>query len=281
MLKNTLRRWWDLRLQIALLGLALSGAWFVRQTQGQALFEVYGWVTRPFQVNASEQEQLLNARTKELQDRLSELQIQNQKLQSLLGYVSTQKTKVIPAPVVGRSADHWWQQVTLGRGSKDGIRKGFIVMGPGGVVGRIINVTPNTSLVVLISDPTSRVGVAVSRSRHMGFLRGKGEKAKNRAVMEFFDNVPNVKVGDVVSTSSFSQLYPPGLPIGRVESLDMNKNPAPEALIEFSAPISSLEWVVVYSHEQPAEINLLQNQSSTTNSPQNQPSKEKGREENK
>lgn len=268
MLRNTLRRWWDLRLQIAMLGLALSGAWFVRQTQGQALFEVYGWVSRPFQVNASEQEQLLNARTKELQDRLAELQTQNQKLQNLLGYVSTQKTKGIAAPIIGRSADHWWQQVTLGRGSKDGIRKGFIVMGPGGVVGRIINVTPNTSLVVLISDPTSRVGVAISRSRYMGFLRGKGEKSKNRAVMEFFDNVPNVKVGDVVSTSSFSQLYPPGLPIGRVESLDLNKGPAPEALIEFSAPINSLEWVVVSPHELPSEIK----------SPQNQPLKEEGGE---
>ncbi|WP_449417351.1 rod shape-determining protein MreC [Phormidium nigroviride] len=279
MLKNTLRRWWDLRLQIAMLGIALSGAWLIRETQGQALFEVYGWVSRPFQVNASEQEQLLNARTKELQDRLTELQAQNQKLQQLLGYVATQKTKGIAAPIIGRSADHWWQQVTLGRGSKDGIRKGFIVMGPGGLVGRIINVTPNTSVVVLISDPTSRVGVAISRSRHMGFLRGKGDKAKNRAVMEFFDNVPNVKPGDMVSTSSFSQLYPAGLPVGRVESLDMNKSPAPEAIIEFSASINSLEWVVVYAHEEPSEIALPKNPPSKINSAQNQSSQEEGGEE--
>jgi len=264
-----------------MLGLALSGAWFVRQTQGQALFEVYGWVTRPFQVNASQQEQLLNARTKELQDRLAELQTQNQKLQSLLGYVSTQKNKGIAAPIIGRSADHWWEQVSLGRGSKDGIRKGFIVMGPGGVVGRIITVTPNTSLVVLITDSTSRVGVVISRTRQMGFLRGKGEKSKNRAVMEFFENVPNVKVGDVVTTSNFSQLYPIGLPIGRVESLDLKKSPAPEALIEFSAPINSLEWVVVYPHQPPSEIKSTQKQPSSTNLPQNQPFKEEGGEANR
>lgn len=246
MLKHTLRRWWDLRLQIAILGLALGGAWLIRQTQGSALFEVYSWATRPFQADAYQQEQLLNARTEELQGRITELEIQNQKLQELLGYVATQKAKGIVAPVVGRSADHWWQQVTLGRGSREGIRPGFIVMGPGGLVGRVASVTPDTSLVLLLSDPTSRVGVTISRSRHMGFLRGKG---KNRAVMEFFENAPNVKPGDVVSTSSFSQLYPPGWPVGRVESVDMNKAPAPEAIIKFTAPIQALEWAVVYPHD--------------------------------
>jgi len=279
MLKNTLRRWWDLRLQIAMLGLVLGGAWFVRETQGQALFEIYGWVTRPFQVNAAEQEQMLNARTKEIQDRLSDLQVQNQKLQKLLGYTSTEKNKGITAPVVGRSADHWWHQVILGRGSKDGIQKGFIVMSPGGVVGRVINVTPNTSLVMLISDPTSRVGVSVSRSRHMGFLKGKGDKSKNRAVMEFFDNIPNVKPGDIVSTSSFSQLYPSGLPVGRVESLDMNKSPAPEAIVVFSAPINALEWVVVYPHQEPSGMNFPENNPSPKNSDQNQPSTGEGGQE--
>ncbi|MGE5657384.1 MAG: rod shape-determining protein MreC [Actinomycetota bacterium] len=246
MLKHTLRRWWDLRLQIAILGLALGGAWLIRQTQGSALFEVYSWATRPFQANPYQQEQLLNARTEELQGRITELETQNQKLQELLGYVATQKAKGIVAPVVGRSADHWWQQVTLGRGSREGIRPGFIVMGPGGLVGRVASVTPDTSLVLLLSDPTSRVGVTISRSRHMGFLRGKG---KNRAVMEFFENAPNVKPGDVVSTSSFSQLYPPGWPVGRVESVDMNKAPAPEAIIKFTAPIQALEWAVVYPHD--------------------------------
>jgi rod shape-determining protein MreC len=279
MLKNTLRRWWDLRLQIAMLGLVLGGAWFVRETQGQALFEIYGWATRPFQVNAAEQEQMLNARTKEIQDHLADLQAQNKQLLELLGYVSTQKTKGITAPIVGRSADHWAQQVILGRGSKDGIQKGFIVMSPGGVVGRVINVTPSTSLVMLISDPTSRVGVTISRSRHMGFLKGKGDKSKNRAVMEFFDNVPNVKPGDVVSTSSFSQLYPSGLPVGRVESLDMNKSPAPEAIVVFSAPINSLEWVVVYPHKEPSGMNFPENKPLPTNASQNQPSKDDGGQE--
>lgn len=267
MLKNTFRKWWDLRLQIALLGLAVTAAWGVRQTQGAAVFEVYNLVTRPFHANGSGQEELISARTQELQAQLLELENQNQKLKELLGYVSGKKPQGIVAPIVGRSADHWWQQVTLGRGSNDGIKTDFTVMGPGGLVGRVVSVTPNTSLVLLVSDATSQLGVGITRSRHMGFMRGKGG---NQAVMEFFDNVPNVKPGDVVSTSSFSQLFPPGLPVGKVVSVDMNKTPAPEAVVEFSAPMNALEWAVVYPHSKQAEPKDLQSQSSAPSEGQQQ-----------
>jgi rod shape-determining protein MreC len=77
----------------------------------------------------------------------------------------------------------------------------------------------------------------------MGFLRGQGS---NRAVLQFFDKVPDVRRGDVVSTSPVSKLFPSGLPLGRVESVNLDKSPAPEAVIELTAPVSYLEWVVVY-----------------------------------
>lgn len=239
-----LRRWWDRHgIAIVLGGLTLSAAWLVRQTQGAALFEAYQLMTRPFQLSPTPEERLTNARVLELQERLVELESQNQKLKELLDYAKTQKQQGIVSPVIGRSADHWWQQVTLGRGSGDGIKVGFIVMGPGGLVGRVVSVTPNSSRVLLISDATSHVGAVVSRSRSMGFLRGQGS---NRAVLQFFDKVPDVRRGDVVSTSPVSKLFRSGLPLGRVESVNLDKSPAPEAVIELTAPVSYLEWVVVY-----------------------------------
>ena len=164
------------------------------------------------------------------------------------------------APVIGRSADHWWQQLILGRGQQDGIKVGAIVSGEGGLVGRVVQVTPNTSRVLLISDPTSQLGVTVSRSRNMGYIRGQ---SANRVIMEFFDKVPDVRPGDVISTSSYSQLFPPGLAVGVVESVNLNRSPAPEAVVELSAPISSLEWVVV-SPNPKADTSSLQelNQSA-------------------
>ncbi|PSB15993.1 rod shape-determining protein MreC [Phormidesmis priestleyi ULC007] len=239
-----LQRWWErYGIQSVLVGVALGTALFVRQTQGGVLLETYQLLTRPFHGKPTQQDRLINAQTQELQQRLIELESRNQRLEELLGFVSAKKVKGVTAPVIGRSADHWWQQVILGRGSQDGIRVGSIVLSPGGLVGRVSSVTSDASQVLLLSDPSSRVGVTISRSRYMGFMRGK---SANRAVMEFFEKVPDVRRGDVVSTSPFSQLFPAGIPIGRIESVDLNKSPAPEAIIELSAPINYLEWATVY-----------------------------------
>jgi rod shape-determining protein MreC len=245
----TLRRWWDrYRLQIVLASLALVSAVALRETNSAILYETYQVLTRPFQSSGEQDALLTNARVQELQQRLLELESQNQQLKATLGAASTPSQPGITAPVIGRSADHWWQHLVLGRGQQDGIRKSDIVMAPGGVVGRIIEVTGHTSRVLLLSDPASNVGVTISRSRYMGYVRGQ---ASNRVVMEFFDKVPDVRVGDTVTTSSLSRLFAPGLPIGVVESVDLNKSPAPEATIALSAPVSFLEWVVVQSYNPP------------------------------
>lgn len=264
----TLRRWWDKhRLRVILAGMAIGSALILRETRAGIVYEAYQLLTRPFQPGNAQESQLTNARIDELQQRLVELESQNQKLQELLGYKQENLKSGVPAPVVGRSADHWWHQLVLGRGANSGIKVDDIVMAPGGVVGRVIkDVTPNTSRVLLLSDPSSRLGVTISRTRYMGYLRGQGS---NRAVMEFFDKVPDVRKGDVVSTSVYSRMYPAGLPIGRVESVNLNKSPAPEATIELAAPINSLEWAIVYPFS-PPKI-----EQPTTPQPQNSDSSEK------
>lgn len=242
----TLRRWWDrYRTQIVLVSLALGTALLLRQTRAGLIFEAYQVLTRPFQPNIDQEAILANAQNQELQQRLAELESENQQLKKLLGTLPKENTSQVPAPVIGRSADHWWQHIILGKGSNDNVKVGDVVTAPGGVVGRITTVTPNTSRVLLLSDPSSRMGVTISRSRYMGYVRGQ---SSNRVVMEFFDKVPDVRKGDVVTTSAFSQLYPAGLPVGRVESLNLNKSPAPEAVIELSAPMSFLEWAIIKAH---------------------------------
>jgi rod shape-determining protein MreC len=265
----TLRRWWDRhRLQILLGGTALGFALILRQTGAGIVFETYQLLTRPFQKDPVKENLLDNAKNDELQQRLTELESQNQKLRELAGYIAENKKPGIPSPVVGRSADHWWHQLILGRGRNDGIKEGDVVMAPGGVVGRIVGVTSNTSRVLLLSDPSSRVGATISRTRYMGYLRGQ---SSSRAVMEFFDKAPDVRKGDVVSTSAFSQLYPAGMPIGRVESVNLNKSPAPEATIELTAPVSFLEWAVVYPYSPPPQSVQAPNKSNPESAEPQQP----------
>jgi rod shape-determining protein MreC len=262
-----LRRWWDRNaLKVGVAALVLAGAWGVRQTQGAFVAEIYQVLSRPFQ--GAPQSELSNndPAVQILRQRIVELESQNRQLQKVLGYAGKPLSKGILAPVIGRGADHWWQQVTLGRGSRDGIKVGSVVTSEGGIVGRITEVTPNTSRVLLISDPNSRVGATVSRSRNPGYIRGKLD---NYVGMEFFEKVPDVQVGDPVSTSAHSQLFPPGLPIGVVASINLSKSPAPVAEIKLSAPVGHLEWVVVYPNEPLPELQQPQNSNSTNRSETN------------
>jgi rod shape-determining protein MreC len=245
----TARRWWDRKgLQIGLVALALGSAWMLRQTQGALLLETFNVITRPLQMlhpGTNQEQRLEDARLLELQTRIVDLESQNKELQNLLGYIEQEPTssRPISARVVGRSADNWWQQVTLNRGSNAGIQEGFIVKADGGLVGLVESVTPNTSRVLLISDLKSQVGVTISRTSAKGVLRGDSSA---EAVLEFYEKVPNVKVGDLISTSTYSQKFPPGLAVGRVKSLDLKKLPASVAKVELFPPIKSLDWVAVY-----------------------------------
>jgi rod shape-determining protein MreC len=242
-----IRRWWDRHwLHLVAISLALGTAWFLRQTQGKLLSEAYYWLSNPFmgEERAQMLDRLQNARTQELEQRLVELEKQNQQLQKLLGYVKAQKQAVITAPIIARSPDSWWNQISIGRGSEDGIKEGYIVTGIGGLVGRVTQVTPHTSRVLLASDPSSRIGVSLSRNRYLGYLQGSSGQT---AIMHFYEKVTDVKAGDVVVTSTVSNLFPAGLPVGRVIALrQKNSGPIPEAIVQLTAPFSYLEWVVIH-----------------------------------
>lgn len=259
----TLRRWYEkYGWQFILTILAIGGAWFLKETKGAMIMEFYQSIYPP---SSPPKQAVANAKTQELESRVIELEKQNQELKKLLGYIQSTKKSGILSPIIGRSADNWWEQVTIGKGSKQGIKSGSVVVGTGGLIGRVISVTPNTSRVLLITDPTSRVGTVVSRTRLFGYIRGQGN---NRVVMRFLEKVPpDVKKGDVITTSSLSQLFPPGIPIGKVESIDLNQSSAPQANIKILAPVESLEWVVVY----PTWENQPVDQSDVQDNQENNP----------
>jgi rod shape-determining protein MreC len=248
----TLRRWWDKNaLKLLGFGTVIGATYLLLQSQNALVFEAFNALSQPFQSSPRQLETLKTARVQQLQNELEELKQQNQRLKQLNSYSASVPTKGILAPVMLRSADNWWQQLTIGRGSDDGIAVDHIVVGTGGVVGRVISVSPHTSRVLLVSDPTNRMGVLVSRTRNLGILQGT---RTNQAVLQFFDKRPSVKIGDIVSTSAVSQLFPTGISVGRIIETNLNKSPAPEAIVEFTAPFNALEWVTVHPHDPHAAV---------------------------
>jgi rod shape-determining protein MreC len=221
--------------------LLLLGLVAVRMSKGAALNDLYALLSRPFWPGTAQSEWLQRAQSVGDRMRLDQLERENRRLRSMLG-LSNGEGRGYAAPVISRDPSGWWQQLLLGRGSLQGIQVGDAVLAPGGLIGRVASVTPTTATVRLLTDPGSRVGVWLGRSRHSGLLSGIGTA---RPVLRFLEKDPDARPGDVVYTSPVSSMVPPNLPVGVIQTIDEGADPAPEALVQLSAPVDSVDWVQV------------------------------------
>ena len=213
----------------------------VRLSKGAVVADAYALLSRPFWPGTAQAEWLRSARRVEDGARQAQLEQDNQRLRTLLE-LQKQNPNRVTAPVISRDGAGWWRQLLLGQGALSGIRAGQAVIGPGGLVGLVGNVTPSTASVTLLTDPRSRVGVWVGRTQHHCLLTGIGT---GRPLMRFLEKDPQARPGDVVVTSPASTLVPPNLPVGVIQSMDANADPAPVAVVQLIAPVSALDWVQV------------------------------------
>ncbi|MFN9644535.1 MAG: rod shape-determining protein MreC [Cyanobacteriota bacterium] len=229
------RRW---RLALALLLLLL----IVRLSKGALLNDAYALLSRPFWPGPAQSEWLRSARRVEDQARLEALASDNDRLRQLLGLQQARRHTAMSAPVISRQLGGWWQQLVIGKGALAGVRAGQPVLAPGGLIGLVASVTPTTATITLLTDPSSRVGVWVNRTRSQGLLSGVGSA---RPLLRFLDKDPEARPGDLVVTSPASTLVPPNLPVAVIQSVDADADPAPVAVVQLIAPVQAVDWVQV------------------------------------
>jgi rod shape-determining protein MreC len=218
--------------------LALVG---VRLSKGAVLSDLYALLSRPFWPGSAQSEWLKAAQQLDQQSRLSLLEADNRRLREMLELQRTSGEE-LSAPVISRDVGGWWQQLLIGRGSLQGVAPGDPVVAPGGLIGRVATVTPTTATVTLLTDPSSRVGVWVGRAQRHGLLVGTGTA---RPLLRFIEKDLNLRPGDLVVTSPASTLVPPNLTVGVVQSVEEDAVPAPEAVVQLSAPVDAVDWVQV------------------------------------
>jgi rod shape-determining protein MreC len=178
-----------------------------------ALWERYVWL-----VDTQEQNLALVEENRELRASLqgvTETRLENQRLKKLLDFVETDPRPVLPAMVVAEDAGSWARTIVIDKGERQGVREGLPVVVAEGVVGRVIKVAPGSARVLLVIDASSSVAGLVQRFRTRGVARGNGrglsfEYALREAVVE---------VGDLVVTSGMGGLFPKGLVLGQVTSV--------------------------------------------------------------
>jgi rod shape-determining protein MreC len=130
----------------------------------------------------------------------------------------------VTARVIGRSPTLWYSTVNVDKGSGDGVHVDDPVVDGEGLVGKVTLVTPGASQVTLITDHTSGVSAMVNASGASGIVQpAVGDP--NDLLLQYLQNVDAVKPGDNVVTSGtvsnrLDSLFPPGIPIGQVTSVD-------------------------------------------------------------
>jgi len=166
------------------------------------------------QQNHDLQEQIARLRLE--QAALSEDAIQGHRLQALLDFQQHYVASTVAAQVIGTSGNDLSRVLYIDKGSKDGLKPDQAVITPDGIIGKLRDVFPHTSQVLLINDQTSGAGVLLASTRLRAILRGS---STGQIVINNLTPDSRIQVGEQVLSSGGDQVYPRGLPVGTIESI--------------------------------------------------------------
>ncbi|HXC71002.1 MAG TPA: rod shape-determining protein MreC [Pyrinomonadaceae bacterium] len=179
---------------------------------------------------------------------------ENERLKALLNLNETVKISSVPARVIARDPSVWFNTITINRGSSSGIEMNMPVVTGGGIVGRVITVSPWASQVMLLTDEKAGAGAVVGQlgSGALGSVKGRADTGVALIEMRYVSGLEKVEVGDSVMTTGQDGIYPPGLNVGRV--VDVKNGTATQAhqiLIQPGAQLDHLEEVAVLLYHPP------------------------------
>ena len=152
-----------------------------------------------------------------------ELKKQLEAMKDELGITNTLVDyECINATVISRNVGYWYNNITINKGSSDGIANDMIVINSKGLVGRVYSTSKHNAVVRLIttSDTNNKISVSVSHGgKYIYGLINRYNYSKNVLEVEGISNTEDVLVGDYVYTSGLGGIYPSGILIGIVDSI--------------------------------------------------------------
>ena len=171
-----------------------------------------------------------------------EFEKENERLRKLVDFKNTLAGKTVPARIIGWDPSPWRKSFILDNGENEGIHKDMPVVSFEGLVGRVLDVGPETSRVILLTDLDARVSSMTDQTRATGIIAGGGG---SKLKMMYLDLESGVQVQETALTSGLGGLFPKGLRIGKV--ISVTRDPSGlhlNAEIEPFVQFSKLEEVV-------------------------------------
>ena len=260
---NTLRLIGYLAVAIVLMVADHRGAYLshLRYALSAAVEPMYRLAALPAQIAResrlalADRERLTEANTKLSQDlllaqarlnRLSEVREQNQRLQELLAVQRSLDVGVQLAHIVDIDTDPNRHRLVIDAGAHQGVQIGQAVLDASGIMGQVVEVLPNVSTVMLITDAAHALPVTVERTGMRAIARGTG--ALDTLNLPSVPISADLKVGDRLLTSGLGGHFPAGFPVGSIRQIkpDASGMFAVAAVIPSAALDRSGEVLIVH-----------------------------------
>jgi rod shape-determining protein MreC len=206
----------------------------------------YFWHNYFFLLGLRKENDQLKTQLNDLQMRFDKQQEDVSEIKRLRALLSVRESIVgqtVVARVIGRDPTRTNESVTIDKGLSHGVKPDSAVLTPDGVVGRVIHSSNFFSIVQLVIDSQSAVGVIERSTRKQAILRGNGDRDLD---LEYTDDDTDMKEGDVFITSGLDRIYPKGLRVGSIVSIGPRRGAAMFKAIAVrpTANLNSLEEVM-------------------------------------
>ncbi|MDX1439141.1 MAG: rod shape-determining protein MreC, partial [Rubricoccaceae bacterium] len=190
--------------------------------------------------------------------RLREARAENERLRTLLSFGDTLNYQHVPARVVAKDMTRQANLLTLNVGSNQNVEEGMPVIDERGIVGKVVLVASNHAIAMPHQSTQFAVPATIDALQQDGIVRWDGDEY-DRLLMEYVPKTEPVERGQLVTTSSYSQVFPSGFPVGVVDTV-FTRPGRNDFMIYLrpSAPISKVNYVYVLLSEPNAERDSLE-----------------------
>lgn len=183
----------------------------------------------------------------------ADLSAENARLRGMLNAPKAVDGRAEIAAVIGIDNNPLRQIIVLNRGKNHGAYVGQTVLDEAGLMGQIINVYPNNSRAMLLSDSQHAIAVKVKRTGQRAVVTGNGDSSS--LMMQYIPNTADIQVGDQVVSSGLGQRFPAGYTIGEVSYVDrIGKHEFLKIRVKPSANLQDDKYVMLLFPNQPIRL---------------------------
>ncbi|HIY03998.1 MAG TPA: rod shape-determining protein MreC [Candidatus Anaerotignum merdipullorum] len=156
------------------------------------------------------------------------------------------------ATIIAKNPGVFYDVFTIDSGSMDGIEANMVLVAPEGLVGKVLESGATYAKGQSILDSRSSVPAMSLRTGDLGVVKGDYTLMNNGlCMMEYIDAEAEIAVGDEIVTSHLSDIYPPGLTIGKVREIQSDANGLTKyAVIEPAVDLKHLDTLLVIDKNQ-------------------------------